>query len=457
VALTAEGIKNIKPGKARREIADGEQLGLYLVVQPSGFKSFVARFRVDGEPVKLTLGDIYTISLEEARERTREARKQVRGSLDPRKVRKEAEEAAKKAATVEEKASMSYLWNDYMDKFSNKKRGNEKRTLQEKERLWRKELQPRFGERAAKTITRREIIDMIDDIVDRGAPIWANRVLSMTNTYFTWLLGRDEIPFVPGHKVPVPSEEEDRERVLTNRETRLFWMACLKLGYPFGAMGRLLLLTGTRLRESAQAERSEFTSNDMDGAVWHIPGQRTKNGEALEVFLPPTAVELLQSLPAIQTTDESGRTRLSRYVLTTTGDTPISGFSKAKTAIKREMLAIARAEAEERGEDPKDVVLADDWRFHDLRRTVSTRLNALGVLPHVAEAVLNYQEIIKGVSKTYNRHDYRKEKKAALLLWSDHLASIISGVEDTKVVPLLGNNVLTIEGGRKGTRKAKAG
>ncbi len=458
VALTPLSVENFKPGKSRREIPDGDVLGLYLIIQPSGFKSYAVRSRVDGKTLKVTVGDVYSMTLPEARDKARAIRAQTHAQLDPRVEKKKADEAARLAEVVEEKASMRFLWNDYMDKFTTKKKKNGKRTIEEKERLWRKELEPLFGDRAAKSITRRDIIDMVDDIVDRGAPIWANRVLSMTNTYFTWLLGRDEVPFVPGHKVPIPSEEEDRERVLTTQEVRLFWRACDKLGYPFGTMGKLLLLTGTRLREAAQAERNEFTSNDIDGAVWSIPGGRTKNSEPLDVFLPAVAVELVQSMPAIQTTDDSGRTRVSKFLMTTTGDTPISGFSKAKTAIKREMLAIAKAEAEERGEDAKDVVLADDWRFHDLRRTVSTRLNALGVLPHVAEAVLNHQDIIKGVARTYNRHDYRQEKKAALLLWSEHLASIVAGKEDAKVVPLLGKNVVMLDAGtRKGTRKAKAG
>ena len=140
--------------------------------------------------------------------------------------------------------------------------------------------------------------------------------------------------------------ETSRDRVLTDQELRWFWKAASSLDYPFGPLTRLLLLTGQRLSEVA-----EMTWAEIDSAkrLWTIPGERAKNDVAHEVPLSDAAMALIDALPRIASQ--------KRFLFTTTGTTPASGFSRAKIILDAVMLAIARSEAAERGEDPDQVAI----------------------------------------------------------------------------------------------------
>ena len=153
-------------------------------------------------------------------------------------------------------------------------------------------------------------------------------------------------------------------------------------------MIKLLILTGQRLNEVATAPWSEF---DLDKAVWKLPGSRTKNGRAHVVHLSQTAIGILNHLPKIDGSD---------WLLTTTGTTPISGFSKAKKKL--------------------DVISGiSDWTFHDLRRSFATHVTeTLGYSPVVVDKILNHVSgSVKGVAAIYQRGEYLEERKIALEKW----------------------------------------
>jgi integrase len=101
-----------------------------------------------------------------------------------------------------------------------------------------------------------------------------------------------------------------------------------------------------------------------------------------------------------------------------------SGWSKSKAALDARIGADINRRAGEAGEKPKPM---PEWRLHDIRRTVATRLADLGTMPHVVEAILNHVSGHRtGVAGIYNRATYATEKRAALDLWAEHLSELIN-------------------------------
>jgi integrase len=280
------------------------------------------------------------------------------------------------------------------------------RTAEETERLFRLHVLPAWGTRKIEEIARSDVVALLDRIVDRGSPVAANRTLAAVRKLFNWCVERSIIPISPCAGVRPASQEKSRDRVLSDYELQLVWRAAEHVGWPFGPLVQLLILTGQRRDEVARMHWSEVTEN---GTLWVIPGERTKNGTVHDVPLSKPAQELLKALPCIGGAE---------YVFTTTGMTPVSGYSNAKERLDAVMLRLARDDAAARGEEP-DRVQVQPWRLHDLRRTVASGMARLGQPVHVIEAVLNHRSgTISGVAAVYNRYNYLEEKRNALVAWS---------------------------------------
>jgi integrase len=418
-ALTAQSIERTKPDPAkRREIPDGLLVGLYFVIQPSGARSWAVRYRYGGKPRKLTLGGYPALELGKARERARQALEAVAAGRDPGTEKIEANRRAR------EEPSDHDLVSSQLDRFYERhvKPNNTARTAAEVMRALDKDVRSAWGERSVQDITRRDVIELLDSIVDRGKPIAANRALAYLRRFFNWLIERSVLETSPCDRVKAPASEQDRDRVLTDGELRWLWKATERLSYPFGPFVRLLLLTGQRRDEVAKARYREFPHP----ALWQIPKERTKNGIAHDVPLSTAAQEVIAALPRI-----AGR---SGYLFTTSGETAISGYSNAKERLDRFMLIVAREEASERGHNPDEVEIAE-WRLHDLRRTMASGMARLGHAPHVVEAVLNHTGgTISGVAAVYNRYTYADEKCRALEVWGRFVMDLIQRAEAGNVV-----------------------
>ncbi|AWI58993.1 tyrosine-type recombinase/integrase [Sinorhizobium fredii] len=427
-ALTAKAIEAMKPASVRREIPDGGMPSLYLVIQPKRERdgkelppsmSWAVRYRFDGKPKKLTIGAYPAFGLADARKAAGVALRAVSEGRDP---------TAEKKLAKEERASdqddVDKILDDFLARHVDVK--NRESSAKESRRLIDVELRPRWKERKIQTITRREIINLLDEIVDRGAATTANRVHALVRKFFNWAIERDIISASPVANVKAPSPEISRDRVLSHDEIRLVWKASEKIGWPFGPMLKLLLLTGQRRDEVAAAARPEFDLSEK--ALWTIPKERAKNGVAHAVPLAPAALDLIKALPVVD-----GKAKL---LLSTTGETPISGFSRAKESLDAAMLEIAREEASERGDDLEDVTVSP-WRLHDLRRTCASGMASLGQPVHVVEAVLNHKSgTIKGVAAVYNRYDYADEKRRALCAWASLVESITREGQPGNVVSI---------------------
>ena len=424
--LTDLSIKKLALPDKRREVPDGRIGGLYLIVQPSGAKSWAVRYRADGLPRKLTLGPYPAVDLATARKRAQEALGDVAGGKDPAS----AKQASKATATAEranddkrvERVAEAFIKRHV--KLSGKVGAG---WGAEVERLFKIEILPRIGGKRIGEVTKNDLLSILDAIVDRGSPITANRCFAVLRKFFNWACdARGLIVVSPCKGIEAPAAESSRDRVLDDEEIRLAWQAFDAIGWPFGPIGKLLLLTGARRSEIAEATWQEI---DLDARTLTLPGSRTKNGEPHEIPLSDDAVEIIGALPRIE-----GKAAL---VFSTTGATPVSGFSRSRELIEKAIAAKLRRVTIERGEDPERVEAPKPWTLHDLRRTCASGMASLKIAPHVIEAVLNHKNgTIKGVAKVYNRYSYAAEKRAALDAWARRLEVIVSGAEASNVVEL---------------------
>jgi integrase len=252
------------------------------------------------------------------------------------------------------------------------------------------------------------------EITERGAPRTSNLVFAVFRKLCNWattLEGGKLIKASPCVGVKALSGNNKRERTLEDDEIRLVWRAAERAGWPFGPIYRLALLTGVCRDEVSGMEWREL---NLEAKMWMIPGERTKNKKLLVVPLSDAAIDIIEKLPHM-----GG----SKFVFTTTGKTHVTGYSNAKEAIDKAMLRILREEAS----DPSKVEAPSQWQFHDLRRTLITNLQKLGVRLEVTEAIINH---VSGASRSgaaahYHLHTWTKEKREALNNWAARLAEIV--------------------------------
>ena len=412
-ALTTKAVEAAKPDPAkRREIPDGIVAGLYLVVQPSGSKSWALRYRFGGKPAKLTLGRWPIMKLADARKAAAEAVEKIDHGEDPARAKKAA-----KAAQMEAQA-------DDRDKFANvvelflKRHASRNRRADDVAAFFRREVLDQWGARKIHEISKRDVIEVLDGIVDRGSPVSANRLRAHLNTLFNWCKGRDIVQVNPLDGIKPPAPETPRDRVLSDDELRLFWRACDALGQPFGPLFKLMLLTGQR-----RGEVGGMTEREIAGDLWTIPGARTKNGDEHTVPLASAARDVLAAVERIK--GPAG------YIFTTNGKTPVSGFTRATNRLRETMAEIA-------AEDAGQPIEVAPFTLHDLRRTAATGMAGLGFPPHVVEAVLNHRSgTRRGVAGVYNRFSYADEKRAALESWARQVVELVEG-RPGNVVPIAG-------------------
>ena len=204
------------------------------------------------------------------------------------------------------------------------------RSHDEVKRILHKEVLPTWGKRRIAEIGRHEILELIDTIADRGAVTLARRCHAHLHRLFRWSVGRGIIAASPMVDLPKPGAEVRRKRVLSDAELTLAWDAAQEVGWPMGSATHLLMLTTARREEIGALRWPEI---DQARNEIRLEGERTKNGEPQTIPLSGAALALIDSLPRI-----AG----SEFVFTTTGNTPVSGWSRAKERLDQLMLARAQ-------------------------------------------------------------------------------------------------------------------
>jgi integrase len=393
----------------RIEIADAGAPGLYLVIQPSGLKSWALRYRAAGKSTKFSIGGYPAVSLRAAREAARVALGKVNAGKDPAAERREARAAAQKPKP--EHDLVEKVVETFVERYA--KANLRESSYYETKRVLNREVVGLWRGKRLSEIRRADVHALLDGIVDRGSPIMANRTLAALRRMCGWAMERGLIDASPCDKVKAPAAERSRDRVLSDDELRTAWQACDAIGWPFGPLVKLLLLTGQRRDEVAEMRWSEI---DMEARTWTLPRERVKNDQAHLVPLSEPAIAILHTLPEIKS--KVG------YVFTTTGETPVSGFARIKERIDAKMLAALRKDASE-----PDKIELPPWTLHDLRRTLATGMQKLGARLEVTEAVLNHVAGSRaGIVGIYQRHDWAKEKAEALEAWGRYVEGL---AEDT--------------------------
>jgi integrase len=389
--LTVKALENLKPGLTRREVPDGDVVGLYLVIQPNGKKSWAYRYRFNGRPRKMTFVRCPGTDLKAARELARDALNKISRGIDPSQEKK----TAKANAAIPANDLVEHVAARFVSHYA--KRQLKPRTAHEVERLLDKEIVGPWSGRRLSQIGRAEIHELLDNIVDRGSPITANRTLAWLRRLFSWAIERGLMEANPCSGIRAPAAETARDRVLSDEELKAVWQAAGALGHPYSTFVMLLILTGARRNEVA-----EMTWRELDFAtkIWTLPKERSKNEREHTVPLSDPAVEILKAVPRIADSD---------LVFTLNGRNRITAFHLTKQRL--------------------DVLMPDGtppWTFHDLRRSFASGCARLGVAVHVVEALLNHRSgAIKGVAAVYNRYNYDAEKRAAMATWGRHVEAAL--------------------------------
>ena len=343
-----------KPGPVQVEVADSEVRGLRARVGISGSISFVLRKRVGDRIKNITLGRFGP------RFGTVEARRKARSLLSDL-------EAGKALPLPKGRGESALTIRALVPQYLAAKA--QLRSAIEIERILNREVVTVLGDRLADTVTRGEVTRLIDEIAER-APTMARAVHAQLSAFYTWALPRlDRLPANPCRDAGRPAKAKARDRVLSDPELAALWKVAEGEALPWGAGLKLLILTGARREEVFSADRSEF---DLKAKVWTIPAERAKNGVAHILPLSAPALVVLRGIPEIEGSAKLFPTR----TVARQAEAGPSGFSKAQSRIR---LALDQTLKREEG---------PHWRLHDIRRTVATGLQRLGIRFEVTEARL---------------------------------------------------------------------
>ena len=373
VRFTDAYIKSLKPTASRYELYDANLAGFGIRVSPSGAKSWMAFSRNMERKTRVTLGRYPHMLLGQARQRAMNTLMEM-------------------ADGEFQRSTKLQLFEHALDDWYKKDQAQNKSFLQVKNAM-ELHVRPRLKDFKLANIEKRDIIKIIDRIATK-APTQANRVLAFTKRFFNWCVSRDLLAISPANGIAKAKTEVSRDRVLSKDELRAMYNATFEMPYPFGPLLRILTLTGQRLNEVAGVSWKEI---NLDAAKWELPRDRSKNKTSHVVHL---------SNPVRKEFDALMNPTNQELVFTTTGKTPVSGFSKAKKQLDK-------------------ISGVNDWRLHDLRRTFATvATETLGYEPVVVDRVLNHVSgSVKGIAAVYQKGQYLDKRKIVLDAWAGYVQS----------------------------------
>jgi integrase len=375
-----------KPVK-ENSIFDAEQRGLVIRIFGSGEKTYYVKCPTG----RMKIGSCAAIKLTAARSAAAVTLGKAAAGADPVRERKEAKLQAEQTA-AHDKQTLRALVETFEALKHAQLRSS---TLSEMRRAIHSAFAGHLDTPAAR-IDRATAVNVLDQVVKKGAPVMAHRTSAYLSTIYTWAVGRGALKENPFAKMPY-SVRSERDRVLEDWELRAIWKAAESMGV-YGAIVRMLMVTGARREEVAEAPWSELSP---DLSVWTIPGERTKNKQTHILPLPALVREILASQTKI-----SGNPHVFPSIRQSGS---FANFTPTKVLIDKASGVAG-------------------WRLHDLRRTVATNLQKLGVRLEVTEALLNHVSGSRGgIVGIYQRHDFAPEKVTAMEAWDRRLREILAG------------------------------
>jgi integrase len=386
---------------------DQDLRGFGLKVTPAGARSYVYQYRMGGRE---TTARRYTIGTHgspwtptTAREEAERLALMVRKGIDPREDQR-----------TRRRESVELAFRSYTERFLELYvRSEWPASYDFAESILRLHVVPVLGDKPLPNIGKSDVTDVLDRLPPKK-PALKRNVYAVLRRLLRWAVGRGDLDRSPLEGFEAPPSVASRERVLSDVELALIWRASLSLGYPFGPLFQLLMITGQRREEVAALAWEEL---DRSSATWLLPAGRSKNGRSHIVPLGRTAVEVLDTVARGAQWPRRG------FVFTTTGKTAVSGYSRAKRRLDQGIKLLQT----ESSTNFNEIGPVPAWRVHDLRRTLATGLQRLGVRFEVTEAVLNHLSGARsGVAGVYQRHDWAEEKREALSKWSEALERLVS-------------------------------
>ena len=403
--LTPAFINRLTPlplAKSDQAVRDTLRRGLYLVVQPSGVKSWSVRFRnSEGRTRKYTIGRWPDVSISAAREEARRVLEAARLGRDPQEE-KLRQRHGRQASLFHAVAA------DYIERQARPNNRSWKVTARHLGLRVEPDgtLQPaltgyftRWSKRAVGAVTKADVQELIDDVRAHSGRIAANRHLAALKAFFNWCVERDVLPSSPAAHVRRPAKEEARDRVLDDFELRIIWTAAGEVQSVYGDLVRALMLLGQRPNEIAG-----MCDAELSGDLWTIPATRTKNKRAHQVPLVGLARQLVSSRP-----------RINGMLFTVFGKKPIAASaSKAKAQLDAAIVTVHGKSL-------------PPWQLRDLRRTVASGMARLGVDHLVADRALNHKSGAQSaIAAVYNKHLYMAERRAAFETWDAHVRALVA-------------------------------
>ncbi len=412
-----------------------------LRITPAGRKLYVLQYRAKPAPGvpstsrKVTIGEhdgaLWNVT------KARAAARKVLGAVDvggdpvaERQATAEAHERDKAAAADAKAKAAADAEARELDRFEAvadryvARALTKKRSGAEAARLLRQGPVAAWGSRHVAAIRRVDVADLLDAIAQRS-PATARLTYAALRGLFGWCIERELLNVSPCDHVKAPPRPAARDRVLSDGELAVIWQGADALGFPFGPVIKLLILTGQREGEVAGMAWSEL---DLDAATWTIPKERTKNAREHVVDLAPEAMAVIGAVPRDGDLLFPARRASARKHVRATGETdlkPVVGFAAAKRLLDGDVRPKTKV--------PLPTYDLAHWRLHDLRRTAASGIAGMPggrFPPHVVERVLNHASgVTGGLVGVYQRHEYRPERKAALEAWGAHVAAVVDGLK----------------------------
>jgi len=405
--LTAIAVAKARAGAERREIPDAGCRGLYLVIQPSGHRSWALRYRSRGRPVKFTLGTVLSpgaepatapeldtpLSLAAARELATRTLREVQAGHDPA--------VAKRKRREQQHAALADTFESVAEEFL-RREGPRLRTFSQRKADLGLLYKP-LGQLPVPEIRRAMFAREFDRIEDQRGPVRANRVQTAVKALLNWYGSRsDYVSVLTRTPARISIAKRARSHVPSDAELKAIVLAAEQDEGPFGRYLLFTLLTGVRRSESAGLRRRSELSDD--GKTWIIPGSRYKNGRDLLIPLSAKAQAIIASMPV-----------LGDYVFGVDGRRPFTNFAESKARLD--------AASGVRG-----------WRIHDTRRVARTLLSRAAISADIAEMCLGHA--LTGVRGTYDRHAYEAEKRHAFEALAEQIERIVRPPPDDVVVSI---------------------
>ncbi len=392
--LTKRYIDSLNPPESGDAVYwDDEVKGYGIRIWSSGTKSYFVQYRNQyGRQRKMAIGRHGVLTPTEARKRAIQVLGDIAADKDPMGDRKK----------VRDEPTFKDLANEYI-----KRHASQKKSGREDIRIINKDLMKPWGHLPICEIGRRDVINLINSIKDRGAPVSANRALALTRKIFNFGIDQAITDQNPCARLKPIVKEQQRDRMLAEDEVRAFWIKLpdtdtselLQLAL------RMILTTAQRPGEVISAEWSEL---DLKTNWWTIPAEKAKNGLTHRVYLSRMAREILAQL------NKDGRFL----------------FPSPKN-IHRHIKVNALSHGLRRNQE---VFGISHFTAHDLRRTAASHIASMGIPWVTISKILNHK--ISGPTSIYVLHGYDKEKQAALRRWSDKLEQIITS-KANNVIPLM--------------------